>query len=429
MYLTRLNINFVDKIFENKFYKNIIKRYYFYNIKHSQKKFFFSFFISNSIKNKNNYNSDCREFLTFNTYHYQKTPKYKIESLNFSKTIKKFYSTNNIKNFNISFSKFEKMSLKVPQVINLDPTVLPVNYTTPIDDIEIVLKDGIKESCNFDDGLAIFLVNSKSEKDNGNTKISSQIKDSKINEFLSKNDDIFNGKLGTFKSFYMANEKNKYINLSFIRCGTIDEEMTEFEIRKIVSSLVQILHDNKSVSTSIIFEIGINESLFRFFLETVFYEYVVDERFKSNDNKSSGNSENMKNLQIFLRNYNNNYNKQVKKSRTYFMGTYFASQLISAPSNYCNPVSLANVSVELAEKLNLECKILGIKELENLKMGAYLSVGKGSMYPNRFIHLTYKGKGDIKKKIALVGKGITFDSGGYNLKASPGSMIDLMKGH
>ncbi|CDU19758.1 chromosome condensation regulator leucine aminopeptidase [Plasmodium yoelii] len=433
MYLTQLKIKFVGKIFEDKFYKNINKRYYFYNIKHNQKQNFFSFFISNKIKNKNNYNSEYREFRTFNTYQYQKD---KIESLNFLKKVKRFYSiNNNIENSNISFLKLKKMSLNVPQVISLDPTVLPVNYTTPINDINIVLKDSVKECCNFDDDIVIFLVHSKSDKDNGNMKIGSQIKDSKINEFLSKNEDIFNGKLGTFKSFYISNDKNKYINLSFIRCGTIDEEMSEFEIRKIVSSLVQILHDNKSVATSIIFEIGINESLFRFFLETVFYEYVADERFKSTDkvdkvdNKSdgSGSAENMKSLEIFLKNYNNDYVKQVDKSRTYFMGTYFASQLISAPSNYCNPVSLANVAVELAEKLNLECKILGVKELEELKMGAYLSVGKGSMYPNRFIHLTYKGKGDIKKKIALVGKGITFDSGGYNLKASPGSMIDLMK--
>ncbi|VEV54562.1 M17 leucyl aminopeptidase, putative [Plasmodium vinckei vinckei] len=322
------------------------------------------------------------------------------------------------------------MASKVPQVISLDPAVLPVNYTTTVDDIKIELKDSGKESCSYDEGLILFLVNSASEKENGSLKISSQIKDSKINEFLSNNNDIFNGKIGTHKSFYISNEKNKYVNLAFIRCAGVDEEMTEYEIRKIVSSLVRVLHDNKPASASIIFEIDINESLFRFFLETVFCEYVVDERFKSSnktDNKNSSNSGNMKNLQIFLKNYNNNYNKEVEKARIYFMGTYFAYQLIAAPSNYCNPVSLANVAVELAEKVNLQCKILGVKELEELKMGSFLSVGKGSMYPHRFIHLTYKAKGDIKKKIALVGKGITFDSGGYNLKADSGSMINIMK--
>ncbi|CAD2100014.1 M17 leucyl aminopeptidase, putative [Plasmodium vinckei brucechwatti] len=331
---------------------------------------------------------------------------------------------------NISFTKFEKMTSKVPQVNSLDPVVLPVNYTTPFDNVKIELKDSEKEGCNFDDELVLFLVHSASEKEKGSLKINSHIKDSKINEFLSNNNDIFNGEIGTSTSFYISNEKNKYVNLTFVRCGGVDEEMTEFEIRTIVPSLVQALHDKKPTSVSIIFEIDMNESLFRFLLESVFYESTVDERFKSTKNagnKNSSNLANMKNLQIFLKNYNANYNKEVEKARTYSMGIYFASQLISAPSNYCNPVSLANVAVELAEKLNLEYKILGTKELEELKMGAYLSVGKGSMYPHRFIHLTYKGKGEIKKKIALVGKGITFDAGGYNLKAGPGSMIELMK--
>ncbi|VTZ70081.1 M17 leucyl aminopeptidase, putative [Plasmodium chabaudi chabaudi] len=429
MYLIRLNTNSVDKIFENKIYKNIIKRYYFYSLKANKKKFF-PFFISNNIKNKSNYNSVRCEIPQFSTYHYQKLSKDKTQFLTGSKIIKNFYSTNNKENSNISFAKFENMTSKVPQVNSLDPVVLPVNYTTPFDDVKVEVKDSGKEGCTFDDGLILFLVHSASEKEKGSLKISSNIKDSKINEFLSNNDDIFNGKIGTSKSFYISNEKNKYVNLTFIRCGGVDDEMTECEIRKIVPSLVQVLHDNKPASASIIFEIDINESLFRFLLETVFYESIVDERFKSTNkagNKNSSNSTNMKNLHIFLKNHNANYNKEVEKAKTFSMGIYFAAQLISAPSNYCNPVSLANVAVELAEKLNLEYKILGIKELEELKMGAYLSVGKGSMYPHRFIHLTYKGKGEIKKKIALVGKGITFDAGGYNLKAAPGSMIELMK--
>jgi leucyl aminopeptidase len=62
-------------------------------------------------------------------------------------------------------------------------------------------------------------------------------------------------------------------------------------------------------------------------------------------------------------------------------------------------------------------------------MGAYLGVQQGSMFPPQFIHLTYKPTNPTADvvKIALVGKGLTFDSGGYNLKAGAGSMIELMK--
>lgn len=109
------------------------------------------------------------------------------------------------------------------------------------------------------------------------------------------------------------------------------------------------------------------------------------------------NMEYIKHLGVYINNADT-YKEEVEKARVYYFGTYYASQLIAAPSNYCNPVSLSNAAVELAQKLNLEYKILGVKELEELKMGAYLSMGKGSMYPNKFIHLTYKSKGDVKKK-------------------------------
>ena len=59
-------------------------------------------------------------------------------------------------------------------------------------------------------------------------------------------------------------------------------------------------------------------------------------------------------------------------------------------------------------------------------MGCYLAVAKGSMHPPQFIHLTYKPSGPAKKKIAFVGKGLCFDSGGYNIKRAETS-IELMK--
>ncbi len=60
-------------------------------------------------------------------------------------------------------------------------------------------------------------------------------------------------------------------------------------------------------------------------------------------------------------------------------------------------------------------------------MGCYLGVTQGSLREPQFIHMTYTPEGGAKTKVALVGKAVTFDSGGYNLKAGPGSMIELMK--
>jgi leucyl aminopeptidase len=59
-------------------------------------------------------------------------------------------------------------------------------------------------------------------------------------------------------------------------------------------------------------------------------------------------------------------------------------------------------------------------------MGAYLGVAQGSDLPPKFIHLTYRPAGAVQRRVALVGKGLTFDSGGYNLKTA-GSQIEMMK--
>ena len=90
---------------------------------------------------------------------------------------------------------------------------------------------------------------------------------------------------------------------------------------------------------------------------------------------------------------------------------------------------LVRAAVELAkEHPTLECTIKGPVECQALGMGAYLGVAQGASSDNeaQFIHLTYK-RGVPKTKLAIVGKGLTYDSGGYNLKPSAGGMIELMK--
>lgn len=65
-------------------------------------------------------------------------------------------------------------------------------------------------------------------------------------------------------------------------------------------------------------------------------------------------------------------------------------------------------------------------DCEALGMGAYLAVSQASSLPPKFIHLTYHPAGEVRRRVALVGKGLTFDSGGYNLKTA-GSQIEMMK--
>ncbi|MEM9486475.1 MAG: leucyl aminopeptidase, partial [Cyanobacteria bacterium P01_F01_bin.116] len=108
-------------------------------------------------------------------------------------------------------------------------------------------------------------------------------------------------------------------------------------------------------------------------------------------------------------------------------GVILARELVAAPPNVVTPMTLAETAETIANDYGLTLKVLEKAECEELGMGAYLGVAMASEMPPKFIHLTYTPSGTPKRKIALIGKGLTFDSGGLNIKAGAGSMIELMK--
>jgi leucyl aminopeptidase len=107
-------------------------------------------------------------------------------------------------------------------------------------------------------------------------------------------------------------------------------------------------------------------------------------------------------------------------------GVELARELVAAPPNVANPQHLADTAAQIASHHNLELKLLERDDCAALAMGAYLAVAQGSSLPPKFIHLIYRPKGPVTRRVALVGKGLTFDSGGYNLKTG-GSQIEMMK--
>ena len=107
-------------------------------------------------------------------------------------------------------------------------------------------------------------------------------------------------------------------------------------------------------------------------------------------------------------------------------GINTAKDLGNLPGNVCTPSYLAEQAQKLADdSKNFSVKILDEAELETLNMGAFLSVSKGSTEPGKLIILEYKGGKKDEAPHMLVGKGITFDSGGISLK--PGASMDEMK--
>ncbi len=116
----------------------------------------------------------------------------------------------------------------------------------------------------------------------------------------------------------------------------------------------------------------------------------------------------------------------IKRAKAVCDGVILARELVAAPPNVVTPDKLAETAEDIARNYGLELNILEREQCEELGMGAYLGVAKASDLPPRFIHLVYKPAETAKRKLAIIGKGLTFDSGGLNLKTG-GSGIEMMK--
>ena len=113
----------------------------------------------------------------------------------------------------------------------------------------------------------------------------------------------------------------------------------------------------------------------------------------------------------------------IKKGRIIGSAMNFARDLSNEQPAYATPSKLAEIAQSFKD---LEVKVYDKEEIEKMGMGAFLGVAKGSSQPPKFIHMHYKGSNQklIQRKIAIIGKGICFDSGGLDIKP-PSSMLNM----
>ena len=106
-------------------------------------------------------------------------------------------------------------------------------------------------------------------------------------------------------------------------------------------------------------------------------------------------------------------------------GIEFAKEWANRPANHATPSMLGKAAQGLAKTAGISCEVLGPKEVAKLGMGSFMSVAQGSAEPLRFIILKYQGAAKTEAPVVLVGKGITFDTGGISIKPAP--EMDEMK--
>lgn len=120
--------------------------------------------------------------------------------------------------------------------------------------------------------------------------------------------------------------------------------------------------------------------------------------------------------------------KEIDEAIIYGAGINYARKLADTPSNLMTPEDMVKEALEMAKNCHMECTILDKSKLEEMKAGGILSVNRGSHIPAYMICFKYNGDGDAPYK-AVIGKGLTFDSGGYNLKSnSYGMKYDMCGG-
>ncbi|KAK4415101.1 Leucine aminopeptidase 2, chloroplastic [Sesamum alatum] len=150
-----------------------------------------------------------------------------------------------------------------------------------------------------------------------------------------------------------------------------------------------------------------------------------DSRFKSETKKPA-----LKSVDIIGLGSGPEIEKKLKYADNVCSGIILGKELVNAPANVLTPGVLAEEASRIASEYSdvFTAKILDVEQCKELKMGSYLGVAAASTNPPHFIHLCYKPpNGNVKTKLALVGKGLTFDSGGYNIKTGAGCLIELMK--
>jgi leucyl aminopeptidase len=118
-------------------------------------------------------------------------------------------------------------------------------------------------------------------------------------------------------------------------------------------------------------------------------------------------------------------NAELKVATALSDGTDLARDLGNLPGNVCTPAYLADTARKLGKQFGLKVEVLERKQMESLKMGSLLAVAQGSDLPPKFIVIRYEGAAAKTAPVVLVGKGITFDTGGISLKPAP--EMDEMK--
>ncbi|MEH7225871.1 leucyl aminopeptidase [Bacillus sp. JJ1566] len=205
--------------------------------------------------------------------------------------------------------------------------------------------------------------------------------------------------------------------------GLGKEAKQSFEsLREAFGKAVKAIDEAKLESFAVWLDSFVTEGLDAQDVAHAFGEALALSTYKFADYKQKPNEPEKKIVEVVV--YTEAAADEVEASLTvgyaYGQGTNSARTLVNLPGNMLTATDIANYAAELGKKYEFEVEILEKEDMEKLGMGALLAVNKGSVEPPKLIVLKYQGKENWEDVIGLVGKGITFDTGGYSIKPKDG---------
>ncbi|MGK7935834.1 MAG: leucyl aminopeptidase [Xenococcaceae cyanobacterium] len=230
----------------------------------------------------------------------------------------------------------------------------------------------------------------------------------------------FKGKTGSTATTRIGN-KNSVRKLMLVGLGKA-EDFKLNGYRTTAAAIARAAKKDKTLGISLPVTKEEPAAIAQAITEGILLALHQDNRFKSDPEEKEPKLETIDLLGL------DNQAQAIAQGEQIVSGVILARELVNAPANELTPVTMAETAQEIASEYGLAIEILEKEDCEKFEqgMGAYLGVAQASDLPPKFIHLTYKPEGTPKRKVAIVGKSLTFDSGGLNLKVG-GSGIETMK--
>ncbi|HBH36510.1 MAG TPA: leucyl aminopeptidase [Gammaproteobacteria bacterium] len=263
-------------------------------------------------------------------------------------------------------------------------------------------------------------------KNNRLTSIAAQVNDASdglLHQLAKKSG--FKGKVGTTSVFHNL-PGIKAVRVMLVGIGN-KKEINGKITREVIEAVMKRLHQENCTNAMITlpFEETAAEMHYSLIRETALYAENAVYCFEECKSKPSKQTL-VDKITLITGGIDNQYAKKaMAHGKAIADGMKLARDLSNLPGNICTPTYLAGKAQKLARKYTkFSSKILNEKEMQKLKMGALLSVSRGSRQPAKLIIMEHKGGKNDQQPVVLVGKGLTFDAGGISLKP-PGKMDEM----